>query len=61
MVRVTLEGINKYPAPEKVEDHWLDIRKALWKQLIRQEKNQSRIFYNGNHLLSNCGANIVFR
>ena len=53
MVRVTLEGINKYPAPEKLEDHWLDIRKALWKQLIRQEKNQSRIFYNGNHLLSN--------
>ena len=61
MVRITLEGIGKSPTVETLEEHWGAIRRSLWKQLVRQEKNQSRIFYNGNHLLSPSGANIVFR
>ena len=61
MVHITLEGIGKSPTVETIEEHWGGIRRSLWKQLLRQEKNQSRIFYNGNHLLSPSGANIVFR
>jgi len=61
MVRITLEGVGKTPAAQKLDEHWRDIRKSLWKQVLRQEKNSSRVFYNGNHLLSPSGANIVFR
>ena len=61
MVRITLEGVGKTPAAQTLDEHWRDIRKSLWKQVLRQEKNSSRVFYNGNHLLSPSGANIVFR
>ena len=61
MVPITLEGIDQSPSANTVEEHWKQIRKCLWKQLLKQERNQSRIFYNGNHLLSPCGANVVFR
>ena len=61
MVPVSIGGVNHIPSEATIEEHWRSLRKCLWSQLVKQERNQSRISYHGNHLLSPCGANVVFR